>query len=328
VTALFLLVLLEHGVRVAWPIGAVTAFGTGLWTVAADSLWTHGPAVLLAALALHALRAHNQWLAGAAFGGLVLVRPHLVIIAVLVAYVLAREERDWLVGVRIGLPSIIALVLFFGYVSMLVGRPSIGLETYVLDVPSGLGRLTNIAGLLVAPRVGLLVYSPAVLCCLPRLGHAWRESDAWERAAIVGGITYMAVQFQLNNFYGGHSFYGYRLPLEGLTFAFPMLVRSGVLLVRTARAGRLVCAVLMVWSIWVHAVGAWLYVGRPVVLDPWTTLGPAAVLGDLELSVAVSVVSVGVMAAVVALTVSSRARGVDEGTLSTSAEWSNEHRAL
>lgn len=278
VAAMFLLLLLLHGRLAAWTASAIIAFGTGLWTVAADGLWTHGPGVLMSAFCLHALRAERQWAAGVCFGTLALIRPHLLLVAAVVGYITAREEHDWRALVRIGVPSAVGLSLYVAYVSAMVGRPSIGLEAYALVIPEGWGRLTNLLGVLLAPRGGLLLYTPVILCCLPVTRAAWRHAQPWERAALFGGITYLLVQFQLNRFFGGYSFYGYRLPLEGLTFAAPLLIRGAVMYAQRSQVHRATCAILSVISVWIHAVGAWLYTSDVGVQNPWTTFGPAAVL--------------------------------------------------
>ena len=96
---------------------------------------------------------------------------------------------------------------------------------------------------------------------------------------MVGGLVYLTVQIQSNYFFGGFSFYGYRLPLEGLALLFPMLVRSGVLFARVSSARRTAVAALSAYSVWASGVGAVLF-DAPINerLQPWTTYGPAEVL--------------------------------------------------
>lgn len=273
--ALFALAYVTHGAAAAWIAGSVAAFGTGLWTVAAESLWTHGPGVLMIALALHALRRRRQWLAGVWFGCLGLIRLHLLVAVAIVGYVLARERRDAWTLVRLGVPSAIGLVLYLLYAGHLTGDGVLAMLPYAFEAPEGWQRLANLAGLVVAPRVGLLVYTPVIVCCAPRVRAAWREAADWERAAFVGAVVYLLVQFQSNFFFGGFGFYGYRLPLEGLALAFPLLVRSGVLFMRASRTRAAALAGLAAYSVCVSAIGAVFFRGETGVdLPAWTTFGP------------------------------------------------------
>lgn len=301
-TALFGLVLSMHGPGPAWVAGGVAAFGSGLWTVGADSLWTHAPSVLAIALALHALRTGHQWWAGICFGYLGLLRLHLLVAVAMLGYVLARECRDLRTLVRLGVPSAVGLLLFLVYAGQLTGDGSVDLLPYGFAAPRGWERITNVIGLLAAPRVGVLVYTPVLACCVPRIGQAWREAEAWERAAFVGGLVYLTVQVQSNYFFGGFSFYGYRLPLEGLALVFPVLVRSGVLFARASRARRTAVAVLSAYSIWVSAVGAVLF-DPPTDerLQPWITYGPAEVLAPYSPAVSAVAVAAGFVLVVIAV---------------------------
>ena len=273
-TVLFVIMRSQHGPGVAWGTGIVIAAGTGLWTVAADSLWTHGPTVLAVAFALLFLMQGRQWAAGSCFAVVAVTRPHLLVTAAIIGYIMARENRDLRTLVRIGIPAFIGLLVYIAYMSAINGEFSVGSGQYAFHVPTGWGRLENIAGALVSPRVGVLVYTPVIMAALPGMGSAWRQSPPWERAALFAGLLYGLVQYQTNNFFGGYGFYGYRLPLEALVLASPFMVRSGVVVWRTSTVGRYLIGLTAVWSVWISAVGALFYVGRRGQLDPWVTFGP------------------------------------------------------
>ena len=305
-TTLFALIIAMHDPRTAWSAGLIIAFGTGMWTVAADSLWTHGSAVLAIGLALHALRRGRQWLAGCCFGFMGLVRLHLLTSAATTGYVLARDGRDLRALLRLGLPSAIGLLLYMLYAGYVTGD-GIATLPYTYVTPTGWGRLVNVIGMLVAPRVGLLVYTPVVLACVVKLGQAWREASAWERSVFMGGAVYLIVQVQSNFFWGGFSFYGYRLPLEGLALMVPVLVRGGVLFTAGGRVRQQIMAVLATYAVWVGAVGAVLYDGWVLRrLPPWTAYGPAVTLATQSTAMVIVTVALGVSAAVVLLLLVSR----------------------
>jgi len=297
-TALFTLVWARHDPVTAWLAGTVGALGTGLWTVAADSLWTHGPAVLLSLLALHALQMDKVWSAGCCFGALALVRPHLVVVAALVGYILARKRKDVSILVKIGLPAAVGVLLYVGYMSLLSGTLSTGLERYAFTPPQGWQRVVFVLGGLSAPRVGLLIYTPVLICCFIALRRVWPTAPDWQVAAFIGGLTYLIIQLQSNSYLGGYGLYGYRLPLETLAFAAPLLVHGGVLFVRRSQRHAAVFGALAAFSVWVSAVGAFLYVGRLGRVGAWSDYDPALTLASRPLPIAVAAVAFGLIAVV------------------------------
>ena len=272
----------------------VVAFGTGLWAVAADALWTHGPSVLASSLAMYALRRNRQWWAGICFGCMALIRPHLLIVAFVVGCVLAREVRDSRVLLRIGVPSAVGLAIYAGYVSVVSQTLSLGVSDYVFYAPQGWTRLVSPVAAAIAPRVGLVIYTPVVLCCLPKLAPAWRAALPWERAVAFGGLAYVIVQLQLNRFFGGFGFYGHRLLIEGVVLALPLLCRSAQLYFEMSNGRAVITSTLAVASVWITAVGAVFHVNRREVLhDPLTTWGPTNVLAGQPAWLVATVYAVG-----------------------------------
>jgi hypothetical protein len=161
----------------AWPATLLFAFGTCLWSVASQALWTHGPATLPVCLALALLlpgrgadlTARRALLAGLALGGAVLCRPSTALFAAASGGVLLWQRR-WraALGLAAGgagpLLSLAALNLrFFG--SPLVG--GYDQDNWTDHPPLWVG----LAGLTVAPSRGLFVYSPALLVAVV---GAWR----------------------------------------------------------------------------------------------------------------------------------------------------------
>lgn len=237
VTALFLLLGRLAPRRPALLGALLFAVGSPTWAVSGHALWTHGPAQLALLLALLALAGDHRLLAGLALGGAVLTRPHLVLVAVGVAAALTWRSRS----LRPALP--LAAGTGVGVVGLLVyNRLAYGGWTLVgayssraagggtSTVRSGLGGvgpvgfLDNVAGVLVSPGRGVLVLTPFLLLLLPGLPGAWRSAPSWARWAASGGLLYLAAQLWWDDFWGGYGFFSYRVPLETLTLATPLLL--------------------------------------------------------------------------------------------------------
>ncbi len=173
--ALFFAVCRTVAPGAAWPATMLFAFGTCLYSVASQALWTHGPAVFWLCCALYLLtraRSDGQaagvlhWLAaGLTLGLAVYTRPTTAFFTVAtgVALLTRRQWRGaaWLaVG---GLLPVAALCWYnwshFGHV-LLGGYES---DNWTASPPLWIG----LSGLLVAPSRGVFVYSPALLLALP-----------------------------------------------------------------------------------------------------------------------------------------------------------------
>ncbi|MGH8890950.1 MAG: hypothetical protein ACRDV3_14475, partial [Acidothermaceae bacterium] len=151
--------------RVAVVAALMFAFATGTWTVSSDQLWTHGPAQLAVLLTV-LLASEQRWLlAGLPAGFAILVRPHLAVVAiVLAAYAAARARsvKPFLivVGCCISTAFLITynyalwhrLEIFGGY-----NHPVAASGQKALDF------VTGFFGDFIAPERGLLVMSPVLL---------------------------------------------------------------------------------------------------------------------------------------------------------------------
>ncbi|MGH0036039.1 MAG: hypothetical protein ACQGVK_13510 [Myxococcota bacterium] len=172
----------------ALPATLVLAAGTTVWSVAGQALWTHGPALLWVSLG-HFL----QWVveprarqrgrgdavalaAGLAYGLAVFTRPTTGLVALgSLAALFAVGARREAVLTALGLAGPVALLLLYDFVQFgSLGSGGYGAEAARFDTPVW----TGVAGLLVAPSRGLLVYSPALV--LAPLG--WWVARRWPRA--------------------------------------------------------------------------------------------------------------------------------------------------
>lgn len=232
---LLLLLALRRTQRDVDAVACVLALGftTPMWTVNADSLWTH--AVTVAGIAGMAWAAGRDrwWLVGV-FGGVALWgRLHVALIVAVLGLGLAiwrRQPRIALVVGSISAGFMVAASLWsrwmYGVWNPAGPYPSASAYTEQAATGFGLDQLVNEAGLWVSPDRGLLVWTPVLVLLLPAVIRRWPELPDWTRVLAVGGLLYSVVQGLMNGFTGGSSFYGYRLTLEVLVCLFPVYALS------------------------------------------------------------------------------------------------------
>ncbi len=263
--------------RTAVGAAMLFAFATGSWTVAADQLWTHGPAqaaVLLTIL----LASRRQWLlAGLPAGFAILIRPHLGEVAVVlgVAGVLHyRRARPLLIA----LGSAIGVAVLLLYNHALWDRWSVfgGYHNTAAASTRSLGDfLVGLPGVLVSPERGMLVMTPALLLLLPGLLRAWQAAEWWIRASTLAGLAYAVTQLWLSRFSGGDGFYSYRVLLESLALWSPILLLCWREWTAKTLRRRTAFAALAALSVALHAFGAVVnWVPGGVNISPWKTYLP------------------------------------------------------
>lgn len=214
--------------RRAVAAGLIAAVATGLWGIASQQLWQHGPAALFLALGLlMAARNRFGW-SGAMFGVAILIRPHTAVVAAGVGLAMSITRRSvrpaWWIGAAAaaGLISLLAfnhwlwgsLTVFGGY------GDSFDQNLASADL---LSYARNVALALVDPQRGLLVISPFLIVLAPGLRAGWRHAPDWARGAGVGAVLYLLIQYKVNRFSGGGGFVGYRYPIEALAASAPLL---------------------------------------------------------------------------------------------------------
>lgn len=234
------------GGRTALMAALAFAFATPTWTVSANMLWTHSLTQLALAGAAYALARDRLWLAGAFFGVAVLGRPHLAVVAAVVGVGLAFVARRSRPMFAVGVPAAVGMAALISWNRWMFGTWSVGggyvgKERALAAGPTPTGErlpgyLENVAGFLVSPDRGLLVWTPVLLVLVPALVRGWTALPLWTRLLLVGGVAYSLVQLRINVFHGGDHFYGYRLPLELVTASVPALVLAFVRLSKWSKA--------------------------------------------------------------------------------------------
>jgi alpha-1,2-mannosyltransferase len=307
--------LVSH--RAALAAALLLAFATGTWTVSADQLWTHGPAQMAVLLTV-LLCSQRRWLlAGIPAGFAVLVRPHLAVVAIVIAayaIVRLRSARPLLIGVG----GVIGSAILLAYNHALWGKLEIfgGYDQPVSPSDhKALNFVVGIAGDLISPERGLLVMTPALLLLLPGIRRAWAVAPDWVRSAAIAGLAYLALQLWGIRFWGGDGFYSYRTTLETLTLCVPLLVLAWREWTAKSRARDAAFAGLAVLSVGIHAFGALVNWTPPGIHSPWRMFLPLDLMHHIGFAQSAAWIAVTVYACLAAVILSLRRRSSNDSQL-------------
>lgn len=166
VAGMLFLVLRTVTTRVPALAGtAVAAKGTSLWSVAADAMWPHAPAMLALSGLLLAWRRSHPALTAAGAAVAVTVRPHLVVALAVLAWFAARHERrrDALaltLGGSAGLAAVSAYTLWAFGTPLPVAGYAAAAHVGGLVHHTAWQTTRDLAAALVSPSRGLLTLSP------------------------------------------------------------------------------------------------------------------------------------------------------------------------
>jgi hypothetical protein len=253
--------------------------GTGLWPTASQTLWQVDSVV--ASLAGATLLLHSRWrndrLRSFAIGallGFALTSRMQVLPAVVVLFTYCVTRKD--LSVRWVLMPLVACIaaMMWGNVIWL-GNPIGGataMEQLHPLVHATQGSLNHrpwegLAGLLVSPNRGLIVFSPIVLITLPGAAGAWRSRQTTAAfACLLAGVVQIVAYSFYSVWWGGHT-YGPRYLLDVL----PLLVPAGALGAAVAAQRPSTSAAALVFtaaSVAIAAVGAFGYPAERWNNDP------------------------------------------------------------
>jgi len=233
------------------------------WSISGQSLWRQGFTELSFALLLCALL-RDSGSPGYAFwiGGVVALlaanAPHYIPFALLfsVFFLLRQPTRLWLFCVPLVIAGGLELAYnlhYFGSVVGAHGLPQSGSK------PTFYHSWDGLAGLLISPSRGLLIFTPWVVFALWGMARAWRENKfGWERYLILGMAIVYSMHARMGSWWAGWCF-GPRY----LTDFLPLLVFFILPVWPAIRAGtilRVAFGVAVAVALWVQIVGACYYV--------------------------------------------------------------------
>jgi hypothetical protein len=250
----------------AWCLTLVYALGTETWSISSQALWQHGPGELAIIGCFYFLhywpedRRRNGalWLCGACGAAAFIIRPTNVVLlpALLAALLLAKATltehlRVWTVPLLGGL--MIASYNFYVFRHVSGGYVVASLDG---SIPSGL------AGLLLSPGRGLLIYTPillfAVFAFLIPIGA--RSRNPLLVTAVVFVILDTIVMARWQVWWGGYC-WGPRLLTE-LVPPLIVMMALGVSAMEDAGLGRWLrgaFAVLALYSVLIQGLGIFFY---------------------------------------------------------------------
>lgn len=260
-TSLAMVIVYAIGCRTLTPRKAaayalVAGLGTAAYSVAADALWQHGPAILSVLLAGYFLDTGREVRAGLSMAWAVLTRPQTAILALVIGVWLSLSQRSLRPLLRFGGPASLGAVAYFLYTWLVIGR--FGQAGAVLRfaaqpserLPDGLLQT------LVDPHRGLLVLSPFLLLVSFGFRSAWVEAAPWKRAGAVAGLLLLLGQLRVLSWHGGGAFFGYRYPLESLAAAAPLMLLAASHAARRSVLHLWALRLTSVVSVAIHTYGA------------------------------------------------------------------------
>ena len=220
------------GRELVWSM-AIASFGTAAWSVAADRLWQHGPAMMCISVGTYLTSRDRFAFAGLAFGAGILVRPHTAVIAACIGLGASIARRNVRPAAAMGMTSALGLALLVVYNNAVFDAASISggyggvfADRFVNDSPFVVVERLVLS--LVHIRVGMLWTSPFLLIAFVAALRRWRAAPDWAIGAAIGGFVYLAIQLRANRVTGGAGFFSYRYPLEALMAAAPLLAIATV----------------------------------------------------------------------------------------------------
>ncbi len=277
-----------HAPAVVIALGAGLA--TPLWSSASQALWSHGPAALCLVAGLGGVllaRGSKREMAIAAASGAALAlavacRPLLIAFPLGLAFGLWRDAASrrlvapYVIGGAIASAGVAAMnLLAIGNAlggQAYVESAAVHQATHNVAGPWSGVWLEGLAGILVSPSRGLLVFAPIAGLAFLSIGRAWRAGPLARYGVVVPTLLFIAGWAQYAVWWGGHS-YGPRYAAD-IAVPLALIVAAGWDAPRRAagRASRILVVVALVWSIGVQAVGAFCYPagewnGRPVDVD-------------------------------------------------------------
>jgi hypothetical protein len=191
----------------------VYAFATCVWSVASRALWQHGPSLLFVTSALWLLWKGSAWTTSAAgllLGLAAVTRPTNALIAVPLGIYVFRYRHSTFSFAALGFVPVLLQSL---YAWVYWGSPfSLGQGNPIPQVANfGGNPFIGLAGLLVSPSRGLLVFSPIFLFSAVGAVDAWRRrrDEPLYRYFAIGTALLPLVYAKWSIWWGGHTF-GYR----------------------------------------------------------------------------------------------------------------------
>jgi hypothetical protein len=260
-SALLVFFTLDRLVARNWAIALTLIYGLGTsaWSISSQALWAHG----LAALALSVLcwvflapehrplSFARAGLAGVAAAIAVANRPPMIVFAGLAAFVVWRRSRARFVA--FAAPPALGGAALLAYNLSVFSNVAGGYEQ--LNQLSAT-VLEGIAGLLISPNRGLLIYTPVMIFAFWGAVRVWREpAPEWMRLLVVGIGLHVLIYGGFSEWWAGYTF-GPRYFCDVLP-ALTLLLAYGLIPLWRRPAWRAVAVVLIAYGVAVQSIGVY-----------------------------------------------------------------------
>jgi len=237
-------------------ITLIYAFGTSSFSVSSQALWQHGPSQLAILTALYCLlrgRKEPRWIApaGLALAFAVVCRPtNLLVTISLTVYVLVQHRKHVLGFVLSAVPW----VLFQFWYNITYFHDPFHIQFDLLS--AGLWRtpiLQGLAGLLLSPARGLLVYSPVfILSCLGAVRGWWKKMDPLFPYVSISVVLTLLLYSKWSMWWGGGTF-GPRF-LADITPLLAFLIFPVMSFQKPSAVFKILFVFLTIWSVGAHSI--------------------------------------------------------------------------
>ena len=269
---LLFLALLTYTDRARAALLALTyGLGTCVWSTSSQTLWQHGPNVFFLSLGTFLfLRAPlGRWAAagcGLSYAVATACRPNSALVLVAVGAYLLWSSRKQLVPFGLGAAGPLVLLAAFNVQHhgspIRFGQTLRGAaEAEAITGAPGAWHtplLEGLAGHLVSPSRGLMVFSPFLLLALWGVWRIWRDGTYFKlRPLSVAVVAILLLSSKWYYWWGGWSF-GYRLIVD-ITVLLALFVAPVVDDVFRRKWTLAIFMTLVAWSVGVQVLGAFAY---------------------------------------------------------------------
>lgn len=244
--------------RWSLPLAIAFAFGTNTWMISSQALWQHGTGALLVTLALLLVNSSPSPGRAALLGATCVLmagnRPPDALIAGAVGLFAFWHHRNYIIWFFAGAAIPLAALLYYnlGFMGHIAGGYG------MIEVADSFFQplWTGLAGLLISPTRGLLIFSPFLIFVPIGLYQRLRTPDSrWLAVALSGAILAQLIVYALGDWRAGHS-WGPRW----LTNMLPVLVWMLAPALPTLRPFfRNLFTATVVMSIGIQIIGAFWY---------------------------------------------------------------------
>jgi hypothetical protein len=248
----------------AWRLTLVYALATATWSIASQALWQHTTVELAIVGSMYFLEswwrerksAGALWLCGACAACALMIRPGEVVllIALSAGFLVARAHM--LDYARLFTLPALGGLLALAYNLYFFHNPT---GTYTFGMWAG-SALNGIAGLLVSPGRGLLIYMPVAVFALCAFSRAAADARRKHASLLVASSTLVVLHFlvvsRVNLWWGGYC-WGPRYLTEILPLLVILMAIGSAQLERPVLKRSLVLVV--VYCVFIQALGVYFY---------------------------------------------------------------------